>query len=703
MSARPGTVRPPRPGPLHLAVEALLVTLLVFLTAWSWRSLPATEPSAAARGVPPSAPLADLARVGDGRSGISQPGVVNAPVTAARVVIIVGPAGDATDRYRARAEEAALVARGLSSDVRTIYSPNATWEAVREALQGASIVVYLGHGNGWPSPHRSEPFPQTQNGLGLNPVAGGGDAAHQYFGEAYLREQIRLAPGAIVLLHYLCYASGTSEPGVPEGDLDTARQRVDNFAAGWLATGARAVVAEARVGPAWYVEQLLTGSTDVRDLWAQSPARRGNVVTFDGVRTAGSLALLDPDTASSGYYRSLVIRSGPTIDPVAAAAVDPPVSLAALGIRVGLPVLDAPPLTGATARVTIPLELPPGAVLPEGLLLSTRWDPVDVVPIMAIDVPPTEELDATDLTEIGSPDVSPTASAAPSTSDGPSPSGGAPPPGDPSSSGGPPPSVDPSSSGDPSPSGDPSSGDPSPSTTPTVLPSESPSPPTPASSPSLDPLPGLELIAPAPVGDLITPASPILVDGGLAIDTVAPEAPGRYRLAMIVHAPDGRALDAASQALVPGLLVRVSLPLSARVVTHDQVEAPAAGLFRLPITIANTGRIPWDLGLRQAPSRSGDRPPRERPSLIARWVDLDADDRGTAASAMPISVAPGTTESVELAVIAPTRTGRYLLVLDVRAALFGSLTASGSSPAVVRVVVVDGREIDAPAASGTAL
>ena len=74
------------------------------------------------------------------------------------------------------------------AEVVKVYSPNATWSAVREALDGASIVVYLGHGNGWPSRYRDSLYPPTQNGFGLNPVGGGGDDAHQYFGEASGRE-----------------------------------------------------------------------------------------------------------------------------------------------------------------------------------------------------------------------------------------------------------------------------------------------------------------------------------------------------------------------------------------------------------------------------------------------------------------------------------------------------------------------------------
>ena len=179
-----------------------------------------------------------------------------AAAAAPRVAVIVGPAGEATDRYRARAEAAAQVAERFTPNVVRVYSPNATWPAVKQAIDGAAIVIYLGHGNGWPSKYRDSLYGATQNGFGVNPVAGRGDEAYQYFGEDRIAAEVKLAKNAVVLLHHLCYASGNTEPGLPEGTIDESRQRIDNYAAGFIRAGAGAVVAEARIGPAWYVEQL---------------------------------------------------------------------------------------------------------------------------------------------------------------------------------------------------------------------------------------------------------------------------------------------------------------------------------------------------------------------------------------------------------------------------------------------------------------
>ena len=141
------------------------------------------------------------------------------------------------------------MARRYTPDVTELYSPNATWPAVRQALQGASVVIYMGHGNGWPSPYRDSLYPPTQNGFGLNPSAGGNDYQHQYFGEAAVGSQVHLAKDAVVLLNHLCYARATREPGVAEGTLGQARLRVDNFAAGFIKAGASAVIADAYASP----------------------------------------------------------------------------------------------------------------------------------------------------------------------------------------------------------------------------------------------------------------------------------------------------------------------------------------------------------------------------------------------------------------------------------------------------------------------
>ena len=158
-------------------------------------------------------------------------------------------------------------------------------------MQDASIVIYMGHGNGFPSPYTAALAMDRQNGLGVNPTAGGDDTATRYYGEQFLRNEVRLAPNAVVILAHLCYASGTSEPGRPAPTEAQARERVDNYAAGFLAIGARAVIAEAYgSSPAAYVQALFTTSQTVENMWLASRSSQGHAFAFPSTRSPGMTA-----------------------------------------------------------------------------------------------------------------------------------------------------------------------------------------------------------------------------------------------------------------------------------------------------------------------------------------------------------------------------------------------------------------------------
>ena len=170
-------------------------------------------------------------------------------------------------------------------------------------------MVYMGHGNGWPSRYRDDLFPPTQNGFGLNPVAGGSDSQHQYFGEKYVGDQIKLAKNAVVLLHHLCYASGNTEPGLSEGTL------------------ARRSSGSTTTPPASFVPALprcrrmptragLHGPLgapglplDRPDL-ACGPVGERPHVRLQELAQPGYVAQMDPDRSSSGFHRSIVLRKG---------------------------------------------------------------------------------------------------------------------------------------------------------------------------------------------------------------------------------------------------------------------------------------------------------------------------------------------------------------------------------------------------------
>jgi hypothetical protein len=337
---------------------------------------------------------------------------------APKVVLVVGPAGSATDNYRRLANEAAAEARKFTPNVVKVYSPDATWPAVRQALEGASIVVYLGHGNGWPSKYRDSLYPPTQNGFGLNPHAGAGDT-HQYFGEERIAKEIQLADNAVVIFSHLCYASGNTEPGLPEGTLEMGQQRVDNYAAGFIKAGASAVIAEAHSGPAYYVRSILAGKGSIDRIWRDAPTYHGNLLRFESLRSPGFTAQMDPDNETSGFHRSIVFRNDVAAANVLAGAVGggaaplPPVepTLAGLGLEFNRPGLAGPPTTGATTKLTFALSASDPAALPGKLSMAVRWDVLDGGRAIIVPAP----------TALPSAAPDPSASAAPTPTPVPSP------------------------------------------------------------------------------------------------------------------------------------------------------------------------------------------------------------------------------------------------------------------------------------------
>ena len=249
-------------------------------------------------------------------------GLVAAPSVAAatpiKVVIVVGPTGTGTAHNIADAQQLAAQARGYGATVIEVYSPNATWSKVRAAAQGASVFIYMGHGSGWPSPYK--PFSaDRKDGLGLNATAKHGNLNVKYYGETYLKKYIHLAANSVVLLRGLCYSAGNSEPGKAAPTAAVGKARVDNYAAGFLKTGAKAVFAEPYGGVSYLLDWVFTGTTTARDIftsggdsgsygghgWGPSSASSMTATVFTSKRTPWATVISDRD--SGGKFRRSVV------------------------------------------------------------------------------------------------------------------------------------------------------------------------------------------------------------------------------------------------------------------------------------------------------------------------------------------------------------------------------------------------------------
>jgi putative cell wall-binding protein len=209
-----------------------------------------------------------------------------APASAAgeKVVIIVGPTGSQTAGFRSTGDSIAATARAAGATVVKVYSPNATWANVRAALNGANIVVYLGHGNGYPNPYTSgTEYTDRVNGWGLNRTTTNGDSDNWsttmvYCGEKallgtltssdgaaqrqYCSGGITPAPGFVMIYNKACYTPGAGEGYDVKATESVAFQRVRNYSYPALKNGASAYFAtDIHNGAQYLVDAILRNPT----------------------------------------------------------------------------------------------------------------------------------------------------------------------------------------------------------------------------------------------------------------------------------------------------------------------------------------------------------------------------------------------------------------------------------------------------------
>jgi len=244
--------------------------------------------------------------------GASAAPVANAAVEAAadtppKVVIVVGATHETTASYRSYADLFYAEAIKHTPNVTKVYSPNASWSQVKAAAQGASILIYLGHGSGYPKTSTSVFDPNNNNGMGLNTATDPSDYVAKYYGENYMANNIRLAKNAVVILSHLCYASGNSESGDPEPSYAVARERIDGFASGFLRAGARVVMADVwNSAVVSHIKSIFTTDQTFGNMWATSVSNHGHQMPFTPARNPAYKAVMDPNTWTSGFYRSIV-------------------------------------------------------------------------------------------------------------------------------------------------------------------------------------------------------------------------------------------------------------------------------------------------------------------------------------------------------------------------------------------------------------
>ena len=253
------------------------------------------------------------------------------PAAAAgeKVAIIVGPVGSLTTNYINRANEVASVATAAGATVAKAYSPKATWAKVQAAVDDADVIVYFGHGNGYPNPYTiGTEYTDRVNGWGLNRSESNGHAddwnsTMVYCGEKALlgtlasadgaaqkqycggidSQGITPAPNFTMVYGQAHYAPGFGErytAAAPLTTLSEAQQRVRNYSTPILKLGGT-FLATAYGDADEIVTRVLTQPSEAfADIFAQG----------DGWTPSRAVSMTHPDASGSQVWVQRTSISG---------------------------------------------------------------------------------------------------------------------------------------------------------------------------------------------------------------------------------------------------------------------------------------------------------------------------------------------------------------------------------------------------------
>ena len=215
------------------------------------------------------------------------PSAAAALAATPKVVIIVGATHGATAGYRADADQAYAEAIKYTSNVVKVYSPNATWAKVKAAVAGR-IDRHL-HG---PRQRLAEPVhvrpdstrPRTASGSTPRP-APATTTTSTTASRTSRRSTSRRARSSSSTT--CATRRATPSRATPSRPSRVARQRADNYAAGFLKAGASAVIADGHRGAGALPARPVHDPPDDRaDVARTSPNANGHVVSFASVADA---------------------------------------------------------------------------------------------------------------------------------------------------------------------------------------------------------------------------------------------------------------------------------------------------------------------------------------------------------------------------------------------------------------------------------
>jgi hypothetical protein len=161
------------------------------------------------------------------------PEFVNAPTPTElnlpplKAVLLVGPIdgdyGSWTTQEKHNMDLAAAELEANGVQVHKFYPPDQNWEQIKAAANGAHFLLYRGHGVYW------SPMP--------NPTVGGFALKNKFVSAQDIRNELALAPNAIVML-YGCFTAGSSSADGGPISSTEAQRRVAQYSDPFFDIGA---------------------------------------------------------------------------------------------------------------------------------------------------------------------------------------------------------------------------------------------------------------------------------------------------------------------------------------------------------------------------------------------------------------------------------------------------------------------------------
>ncbi len=157
----------------------------------------------------------------------SLPGAALRAAGAWKAVYVVGSVdgvdGSATRAAVEEASQGAAVLRELGGTVVELYPPADRWEEVKAAATEAQALIYSGHGV-----YHWDGDPNKLGGFCFS-----GGCVHP----DRVREELRLAPGGIVVMNHACFTAGASGTDSSPVSLEEAQRRVAMYSLPFLQAG----------------------------------------------------------------------------------------------------------------------------------------------------------------------------------------------------------------------------------------------------------------------------------------------------------------------------------------------------------------------------------------------------------------------------------------------------------------------------------